>query len=327
MKRGVFLLMGLALCTGPTYSQASRISGHGSSHAIQTGVPTAALPDLRRYAAFDGIEIANHARFWEDWRLVTVRYRSDNGEQRFVYANALAWEAMKAKKRVYPDGAMFGKIAFSTASDPAFPNSVQPLQYTRIQLMQKNSRKYGKSDGWGYAIIFAGSGPPYRDEKVTGTACHACHQMVAERNFVFSQPAFLSGARSTTSSSASLKSQFRLQESSQLSSFERNALTTIRRLDPSRRTYPLMALSMTLFPGSVDESIGALSRFASDDNAEYALWDSKSRQFVIARPLIGSDKCKQKALVVLTVTPSRENSPAIPRSGTTCNGVWRPLSR
>ncbi len=111
-----------------------------------------------------------------------------------------------------------------------------------------------------------------------------------------------------TESSRSARGAIRLRD---------DALTTLRRLDPSRRTYPLLALSMNLFPGSVNERIGALSKFASDDNAEYALWDAENRQFVVARPLGGSEESKHKVLVVLTVTPAHQGVSPVCAS-TTC---------
>jgi hypothetical protein len=40
--------------------------------------------NLSSFNEVNGINPKKIDRFWEDWHLVTVRYRKDNGEQRFV---------------------------------------------------------------------------------------------------------------------------------------------------------------------------------------------------------------------------------------------------
>lgn len=132
-----------------------------------------------KYSDYDG--------FWDKWKMVTVRFRRDTEEERFVYANDAALKALR-ERGDYPDGAVFGKVGFSVVSDPAFESSTEPKVINRIQLMVRNKEKYKDTDGWGYAL-FDGSRHTFNeDPKITTVACHACHKLVPDRNFVFSRP-------------------------------------------------------------------------------------------------------------------------------------------
>lgn len=134
----------------------------------------------------NGLKFATYKGFWEDWKLLTVRYRLDNREQRFVYANAKALKALK-ERTPYPDGAAFGKIGFSSMGDPAFESSLEPRHVNRMQIMLKDSGKFKETDGWGYAL-FDGTGRTFAEDPAKTTiACHACHKLVPDRDFVFSR--------------------------------------------------------------------------------------------------------------------------------------------
>jgi hypothetical protein len=294
------------------------------------------LPDLTRYRAFDSIELRRYQRFWEHWKLVTVRYRADNGEQRFVFANPIAWRAMRLRSSVYPDGAMFGKVAFAAGEDPSFPNSREPRQFTRIQLMRKDSRAYPETDGWGYALLTAApGGAPYGEERSTVTACHACHRLVPERNFVFSTPSFLGdGHAPSVTQSVAFKARFADQNVASLSAFQRDALNRVgyRHGDSEESSRQIRALTLDLFPGSVNESVGPLSWFASEENLIYALWDEPHGQFAVALPLPPTSACHARARFGFTVGVRPANvagaiagppQPPRVRIGETCDGVWK----
>ena len=75
------------------------------------------IPSLKKLRVMNGINPAPYDQFWSRWKLITTRYRKDNGEQRFVYANAIAYEAMKKGSLNFPRGSVFGKLAFFTLQD------------------------------------------------------------------------------------------------------------------------------------------------------------------------------------------------------------------
>jgi hypothetical protein len=140
----------------------------------------------------NGISFDEYKDFTDKWHLVTVRYRLDTGEQRFTYANDLAFSAMQSLKPDYPNGAAFAKVAFSTESDPSFPSSKLPAGARRYQFMLKDKKKYPDSDGWGYALFDADGNLFNEDMKTKTSSCVACHRVVPERNYVFSRKMQLS---------------------------------------------------------------------------------------------------------------------------------------
>jgi hypothetical protein len=141
-----------------------------------------------KLAEMNGIKFKDFSNFSSQWKLVTVRYRADSKEIRMVYANNLAWAGLKKLKPSYQDGAAFGKVAFLTESDPVFISSLMPSGVKRFQVMVKNSKKYGRTDGWGYALFTSEGGLFKEDMKSKVFACVACHRVVPERDFIFSRP-------------------------------------------------------------------------------------------------------------------------------------------
>lgn len=155
-------------------------------------------------AEMNGIKFNDYRNFTSKWKLVTVRFREDSGEIRMTYANEKAFEAMRSLKPSYPDGAVFGKISFHTEGDAAFPSSKVPTDKKRFQLMVRDKKKYKDTQGWGYALFDLHGKTFNEDEKQQTQACAACHQLVEERQFVFSR-SFHSGLRANSSEEAKTK--------------------------------------------------------------------------------------------------------------------------
>lgn len=133
------------------------------------------------------IAFSEYGDFTKTWKLVTVRYRQDTHEMRFTYANEKAWESLSKGIMNYPDGSVFAKIGFKSSVDPAFNSSIVPSGARRFQYMVKNSEKYKDTDGWGYAVFTSEGGFFEGDHKTVTQSCHACHKVVPERGFVFSE--------------------------------------------------------------------------------------------------------------------------------------------
>lgn len=116
---------------------------------------------------------------------MTVRYRTDSKELRFTYANDLAWKQMNSSQPTYTDGAIFAKVGIIAEKDPASSSEV-PSGAKRFQFMVRDRKKYRTTNGWGYAL-FDDKGKVFNEDiKQKTLACAACHNMVPERDFVFS---------------------------------------------------------------------------------------------------------------------------------------------
>jgi cytochrome P460 len=136
----------------------------------------------------NGYSLSQFPDFIKKFHFVTVRYRKDTGEMRFTYANDAAWKTLLAGGAKYPDGAVFAKIGIATEEDPGFTSSAVPSGAKRYQLMVMDRKKNAATDGWGYAL-FDVNGKTFEQNPAEQTpACHACHKLVPERDYVFSQP-------------------------------------------------------------------------------------------------------------------------------------------
>jgi hypothetical protein len=142
---------------------------------------------LYKFDEMNGIKFSDYLDFEKKWKLVTVRYRKDTGEMRLTYANELAYEHLLKGSKDYPEGSVFAKIGIKTVEDKAFPSSAVPGSARRYQFMVREKKKFESTDGWGYAL-FDKSGKIYpEDQAVQSAACAACHRIVPERGYVFSE--------------------------------------------------------------------------------------------------------------------------------------------
>lgn len=247
-----------------------------------------ALPDLSQKPVINGIDPKSAAAFWDKWHLVTVRYRKDNGEQRFIYANDIAWQSLRDGKQSFTDGAMLGKIAFATKVDPAFPSSVETGEYTRVQLMKKDRKKFAKTGGWSYAIFVANTPTNSAEDSSVVAACHACHNLVPDRDSVFSRPS-LAPQKSMSpqwGNTTVFKDRFQRRKREDLSPFSRAVLSVFQG--------PVTAvhyLSLPLFVGSLSEATNPMITVAKDVAEPLILVDEEHGLFFIAKSVPSSPAC------------------------------------
>lgn len=234
----------------------------------------------------NGIKSGQFGNFEKNWKLVTVRFRRDTGELRFTYANSVAWKVLSSSRpnqpTVYPLGAVFAKVGLATKEDPAFISSAVPSGARRVQFMVRNEKKYRDTDGWGYAL-FDGTGKTFPgDVTKASLACAACHRIVPDRGFVFSQ---IMGHETLTQISGSVvkKVEFKDVDSTQLP--ERVALHLPVRVSTVRKWTGDM--TRHVFPGTLDEVRPTLTQEAmsssrpalllSDDRLSFSLVYSTGR--------------------------------------------------
>lgn len=135
----------------------------------------------------NGYKLSTYQGFEKKWKLVTVRFRKDTGEMRFTFANDLAYKNLLKGSTDYPDGSVFAKVSHKTQEDSAFTSSAVPSGARRYQYMVRNKKLHASTDGWGYAL-FDSEGLVYPEKiDVQSNACAACHRVIPERGFVFSQ--------------------------------------------------------------------------------------------------------------------------------------------
>ena len=254
------------------------------------------IPSLKKLRVMNGINPAPYDRFWARWKLITTRYRKDNGEQRFVYANKIAHDAMKKGSLNFPRGSVFGKLAFKTVSDPQFPNSYEPSDFTRMQLMVKDDEKFKPTDGWSYYIYVDGKAHSRKQDHSKNLACHACHTLVKDRDFVFSAPTFMSSIGELYSELGdTFRSKFRRQHSQDLSNFEKKIVSLLNYTNPKH----VLLKRMRLFSGSLYESIGPLAKYVKESGEVFMIVDPVKKRFLAAEKQSGPNtKCYAGGAVI-----------------------------
>ncbi len=130
---------------------------------------------------------------YRDWRLISVaREEGSLDDLRAILGNDTAIAAVRAGRTSYPEGTVIARLAWAfhplEESSAAFGRAqsfVSGAPKNGVQFMVKDSRRFAATGGWGYAQF--NDGRP-ASEAVHAT-CHACHQVAASRDFVFSRHA------------------------------------------------------------------------------------------------------------------------------------------
>ena len=130
---------------------------------------------------------------YRDWKVVSVAHEAgDLNDIRAVLGNDIAIKAYREGRLPFPEGAIVGRIAWSYVSSEENNKTFgkeqsfvagSPTPFY-LQFMEKDSKKYAATGGWGYSS-FDNNGKP------TGTAsmqsCYPCHQLIKSRDFIFTK--------------------------------------------------------------------------------------------------------------------------------------------
>lgn len=127
---------------------------------------------------------------YRDWRHVSTGLvgpdspaHAVNGGFHHIYANPLALQGYRDGK--FPDGAVL-VYDLIEAVDRGGGVTAQGAR-RHVDVMVKDSRRFAATDGWGYAEFPAGERTPRPGIAASqDKICHACHQLAAARDFVFS---------------------------------------------------------------------------------------------------------------------------------------------
>jgi hypothetical protein len=230
----------------------------------------------------NGISYGEYANFEDKWKMITVRYRQDTHEQRFVWGNAAAMKTLESGSIEYPDGAVFAKIGFMTEEDPAFKSSRTPSGAVRYQFMVRDKKKYASTGGWGYALFGGDKKTLEGNPAHEAQACYACHQLVTARGQVFSTPLKISAF------TPKLPPTVKAEDMPEISNVKFGTIPLSKAPDVMRRSLPevksvrtvLGSLTAHVFRGTIDEirpslvdeakRSGLPATLISDDGAQFS---------------------------------------------------------
>jgi Cytochrome P460 len=129
-------------------------------------------------------------RGYEDWSVVSSA-RTDE-VLKVIVANPEMIKAYKAgvpgNGQPFPDGSMIVKLQWKQKKSTEAPFVVEvPDVFSQAFVMEKDSKRFPKSGGWGYAVFNyeAASDKFTADPKSLSDCGYACHTPVKAKDYIF----------------------------------------------------------------------------------------------------------------------------------------------
>jgi hypothetical protein len=129
-------------------------------------------------------------RGYEDWALVSCA--STNEVLKVIVGNPKMITAYKAgvpgNGQPFPDGSMIVKLQWKPKKSTEAPFVVDvPDVFSQAFVMEKDSKRFPKSGGWGYAVFNydAASDQFTADPKSLSDCGNACHTAVKAKDYIF----------------------------------------------------------------------------------------------------------------------------------------------
>jgi hypothetical protein len=137
-------------------------------------------------------------RGYESWEAVSIS--RNEKVVAVILANPVMIAAYRAgfpgNSKPIPDGAKMAKVHWTAKQNEYFPDATVPGTLVNVDFMQKDSKRFEDSGGWGYAVFdydaasdtftpgtLAGQPPQGNDAKCG----FACHTIVKTRDYVFTE--------------------------------------------------------------------------------------------------------------------------------------------
>jgi hypothetical protein len=124
---------------------------------------------------------------YKNWLPISTTDAYANGTIRVIFGNAVAIQAIRDNQtRHWPKGTMFAKVQWDRAIDK--DGNVFPGQFSQVEYMIKDEKKYYDTEGWGWARFKTLDLVPDGVDASFTKACVNCHRPVQEEDFVFTFP-------------------------------------------------------------------------------------------------------------------------------------------
>jgi hypothetical protein len=154
-------------------------------------VGAAAVYAQDKYALISPSGVAfSDFRGYEDWSVVSSA-RTDE-VLKVIVANPAMIKAYKAgtpaNGQTFPDGSMIVKLQWKPKKSTDAPFVVDvPDVFTQAFVMEKDSKRFPKTGGWGYALFDydSASGKFTADPTGVSDCGHACHVKVKAKDYIF----------------------------------------------------------------------------------------------------------------------------------------------
>ena len=140
------------------------------------------VPDGMAFSEFKG---------YETWQVVALSHSEET--LNVIVANPVMIDAYAAgvpgNGKPFPDGAKAVKIQYVPKKSTEAPFSVSiPDCLKDVAFMQKDSKRFADSAGWGYALFNYDPKSDHFAPEGTGAKCGAsCHTIVKAKDYVFTE--------------------------------------------------------------------------------------------------------------------------------------------
>jgi len=134
-------------------------------------------------------------RGYEDWSVASsARTEAELPEEilKVIVANPVMIKAFKTgvpgNGQPFPDGSMIAKLQWKPKKSTEAPFAVDvPDAFQQAFVMEKDSKRFAKSGGWGYAVFNydATSNTFSADAKSPADCGYACHTPVKAKDYIF----------------------------------------------------------------------------------------------------------------------------------------------
>ena len=162
---------------------------------LSIAIATAALAGTATYAqdkyslkSPDGIAFSDF-KGYEDWSVVSSA-RTDE-VLKVIVANPTMIEAYKAgipgNGQVFPDGSKIAKLQRKPKKSTEAPFVVDvPDVFTQAFVIEKDTKRFPKSAGWGYALFnYEAASDSFAADPSPSDCGHACHEAVKAKDYIF----------------------------------------------------------------------------------------------------------------------------------------------
>ncbi len=123
---------------------------------------------------------------YQNYKIVATHFRKDKNEIRYILANPVAYNALRANSKIMPNGSKVVKIGWSAKDMVSFPSALEADKIQRVEYMIKDTTKHKESDGWGYARFVKKNGK-YQAWGGDPKSCVACHASVKSQDALFTK--------------------------------------------------------------------------------------------------------------------------------------------
>ena len=122
------------------------------------------------------------------WQVISTTNRFDNNKSiRVVYANEIAARAVKQNQIApWPEGSILVKAVWDIIEYE--DGAVLPGAFNNVQVMQKDSKRFKDSEGWGFAKFLGVDKVPFGQNASFNATCFNCHKAAEENGYVFNIP-------------------------------------------------------------------------------------------------------------------------------------------